>query len=373
MGRVDGVSEGVITGGPCSGKTTAQSVLYDRLMNNGYRVWFVPEAATMLFTGGISDIGHIAAHDPVKFFEIERQLLLTQRALRERFNAMAQLFPGDKRVIFYDRGEMDVKAYIGDAAFAALLQEERLNLYDARDSYDGIFHLVTAAHGAEQFYTLANNQARHETPAEARALDDKLIHAWVGAPHYRVIDNSVDFEHKMKRLVQAVYRMLGIPVPIEIERKFLLKGRPDFSLPLFHNAQTVGIEQFYVISDTDEEVRVRRRSQGDSAAYFKTRKRRISDIMRHETEHLIRAQEYLGSRQLQLPNTRIISKQRHCFVWRNQYFELDVFLDPEGLCLLEIELTEENDQVELPPGLAIVREVTADKHYSNRSLAEIKV
>jgi hypothetical protein len=32
--------------------------------------------------------------------------------------------------------------------------------------YDGVFHLVTAAIGAEKFYTLANNTARSETPEQ---------------------------------------------------------------------------------------------------------------------------------------------------------------------------------------------------------------
>ena len=32
--------------------------------------------------------------------------------------------------------------------------------------YDAVFHLVTAAQGAERFYTLENNQARSETPEQ---------------------------------------------------------------------------------------------------------------------------------------------------------------------------------------------------------------
>lgn len=370
--QVEGVAEGVLTGGAAGGKTTAKPVIFDRLKNIGYRVWFAPEAATMLFDGGITDIGHIAANDPIKYLNIERQLLLMQRALRERINGVAACFQGDKRVAFFDRAEMDIQAFIGLGPFNALLKEQKLNLHDVRDSYDAVFHLVTAADGAEKFYTLENNAVRRETPEEARASDIKIQYAWTGTPHLKIIDNSVDFEHKMNRLIQAVYRMLGVPVPFEIERKFLLKGIPDFSLDIFRNAQRIDVEQFYLISSNDEEVRVRRRTQEDSSTYFKTKKRRISDLMRHETERFIRAIDYLEAHKTQLPRTRIIRKDRYCFIWRNQYFELDVFRDPPGLCLLEIELTEENDQVELPPGLAIEREVTDDKTYSNRALAEAR-
>lgn len=373
MGQREDVPEGAITGGACGGKTTAKSILFDKLKSIGYRVWFAPEAATMLFDGGISDIGHIVANDPVKFFNIERQLLLTQRALRERFNGMAACFPDEKRVIFYDRAEMDIQAFLGQAPFTALLKEQHLNLHDVRDSYDAVFHLVTAADGAEQFYTLENNAVRRETLDEARVSDKKIQNAWTGTPHLHLIKNEIDFEHKMKSLVQAVYRMIGVPVPIEMERKFLLRGRPDFSLDIFRNAQVIDVEQFYLISSGDEEVRVRRRSQGDSSTYFKTKKRRISDLMRHETERFIRAIDYAEAHKMQLPNTRIIKKDRYCFIWRHQYFELDVFHNPAGLYLLEIELTEENKRVELPPELPILREVTEDKMYSNRALAEIRI
>ena len=44
--------------------------------------------------------------------------------------------------------------------------------------------MVSAASGAEQFFSDANNEARYETPAEARELDKKLINAWVGHPQF---------------------------------------------------------------------------------------------------------------------------------------------------------------------------------------------
>ena len=43
------------------------------------------------------------------------------------------------------------------------------------------------------------NSARTETPQQAALLDDKLIRAWSGHPHFRVIDNSTDFDEKMNK------------------------------------------------------------------------------------------------------------------------------------------------------------------------------
>ena len=41
--------------------------------------------------------------------------------------------------------------------------------------YDLVLHLVTAASGAEAFYTNANNTARRETADEARGLDSRIL------------------------------------------------------------------------------------------------------------------------------------------------------------------------------------------------------
>jgi hypothetical protein len=38
-----------------------------------------------------------------------------------------------------------------------------------------VLHLVTAASGAEAFYTNANNTARRETADEARDLDSRIL------------------------------------------------------------------------------------------------------------------------------------------------------------------------------------------------------
>ena len=53
-----------------------------------------------------------------------------------------------------------------------------------------VLHLVTAAHGAEEFYTTTNNEARTETVEEAQALDDKVVECWARHPDHHVIANG---------------------------------------------------------------------------------------------------------------------------------------------------------------------------------------
>lgn len=49
-----------------------------------------------------------------------------------------------------------------------------------------MLHLVTAANGAEKFYGDATNATRHETAAQARELDDKIIKQWSKHPALKV-------------------------------------------------------------------------------------------------------------------------------------------------------------------------------------------
>ena len=131
-----------------------------------------------------------------------------------------------KPAIICDRGIKDVEAYLPARMagyFETLANSRGYNVADLMNRYKGVIHLVTAADGAEQFYTLENNKARRETAEEARIVDKRIQDCWIGHPHLKVIDNSTCFERKIKRALAATCRFLDIPVPVEIERKFLVK------------------------------------------------------------------------------------------------------------------------------------------------------
>ena len=71
------------------------------------------------------------------------------------------------------------------------------------------------------------------------------------------------------------------------------------------------------------------------------------------------------------PNKRTIHKLRRCFVWNNRYFELDTFVEPQlPHLLLEIEDVSEEEVLEFPPFLKVVKEVTNDPNYYNANLAK---
>lgn len=350
----------VLTGGPCAGKTTALSVLEQVLTAKGYKVMIVPETATELITTGIT---------PWELTQnVFQDMVLSRSFHKEEMVGRAAWRSGKDVVIFYDRGIMDGKAYTEHEAFKAMLHEYGYTETEARDRYDAVFHLVTAADGAEESYTLANNKARTETPEQARIADLKTRNAWIGHPHLRVIDNSTPFKEKIDRLIKEVFSVMGLPVPVEIERKYLIK-KPDIEmLEKTEGIVKTNILQTYLKTTTPgTERRVRQRGDGSSFSYFYTEKVTLSDLTRQETERKITVQEYLS---LLLEGEKKLRKDRYCFVHSNQYFELDVYPEWEDEAILEIELTEESQEVDLPDWISVIKEVTGDENYKNVNLAK---
>lgn len=359
----------VITGGPCGGKTTGMSYCVEKLQDYGFKPIVVPETPTMFILSGL-DPTVMAADEYIRF---EEGLLNSQLQIEDNFVYLATHLNHKKPVLIFDRGVMDIAAYLSQEQFGAIVDDMGMSITSLRDKrYDGVFHLVTAAIGAEKFYTCENNPARLETNLEdAREADRKTMEAWVGAPHLQVIDNSDDFEGKMKRTFQAICQVLGIPVPVEDERKFLVDDFDESELP-YH--QKISIEQVYLLSeDEDDEVRIRKRGQNGAFCYYKTHKSSTGKVgKRYEKERPITGKEYCEELAHADPGRVPIKKDRICFLWKNQYFELDIIKSPgkhAGKILLEIELTEDNEDVKLPSFIKILKEVTDDPNYNNSSLA----
>ncbi len=353
----------VITGGPCAGKTTGMSWIQNAFGSRGYRVLFVPETATELIGGGVTPR---TCGSNLEYQICQMRLQLEKEKV---FLQAAESMGEEKILIVCDRGTMDNRAYMSEVEFQAMLKAMELDAVTLRDGYDGVFHLVTAARGAEEFYTLSNNKARSETPEQARELDDKLIAAWTGHPHLRVIGNDRDFETKMKKLVAEIAALLGEPEPLEIERKYLLRY-PDTSwLESLPNCRKVEIIQTYLLAPEGEEIRVRQRGENGSYTYYQTTKRRVSAMKRVELERRLTQQEYLTLLMEADPALRPIRKTRYCLTWEEQYFEIDVYPFWKDRAILEIELRDENGQVRFPKELKVLREVTGEEAYTNRALA----
>ena len=355
----------VLTGGPSAGKTTGLSWIQNAFNKLGYAVLFVPETATELISNGA------APWNCVSNLDYQRCQMRMQLDKERVYEQAARALKADKVLIVCDRGAMDNRAYMDESEFACLLEEFGTDEVQLRDTYDAVFHMVSAAKGAEEFYTTENNAARTEGIRQARELDDRLIAAWTGHPHLRVIDNATDFEEKLKRLIAEIRSFLGEPEPMEIERKLLVEY-PDIKwLESLPNCRKVEIIQTYLTANEGDEVRVRQRGENGSYTYYKTIKRKAGGAARIELEERLSQKDYLRLLMEADPTRRPIRKTRYCLTWDTRYYEIDVYPFWSDKAIVEIELREENEVFRLPEELKLIREVTGEEAYTNAGLARI--
>ena len=349
----------VITGGPSAGKTTGLSKLHQVFTDKGFKVIIVAETATEVIISGITP-------DEVSVLEFQRVIIERGINKEETTRKVAKFFKKDV-IIFYDRGLLDSMAYMEHKDFVTILKEHGLTTVEARDRYDAVFHLVTAAFGAEKYYTKENNKARRENLEEARLADIRTRNAWTGHPHLRVIDNSTGFNEKIDRLIKEVFAAMGIPTPIETERKFLVKLPSEEDLKV-NNCVKSNIVQTYLRRNNPEvERRIRQRGIDGDFSYYYTEKKKLSKYSRDEVERKITKDEYIS---LLVEGIATVRKDRYCFFYENQYFELDIYPDWDNEAILEIELTEEGQELKLPNWITVIKEVTGEDKYSNANLAK---
>ena len=354
----------VLTGGPCAGKSTGLSRIEQELSKRGYKVYVVAETATEVITGGIKPSEISWLEFQMSIFEIQT---IKEKIFRERAEEYSKKH-NVNCVIIYDRGLLDAKAFMSNDDYFSLLRVENKSEIEVKDSYDGVFHLKTAADGAELFYTLENNNARSETPEEARKIDKKIIKAWTGHPHLRIIDNSTNFREKIDRLMVEIYSLLGEPIPTEIERKYLIKMPNIAELCEKYPVTKLNIIQTYLNSFSDVERRVRQRGTDGVYSYYYTEKRGMG-LTRVEVEKKISKEEYLDYLMDADTTLHQIRKDRYCFVFENNYIELDVYPFWKNYAIIEIELSDENQEIVFPDDIVVIKEVTEDYKFKNKSLA----
>lgn len=171
----------VLTGGPGGGKTTAADLFRREI---GERVVVVPEAATMVFSGGFPRCtetgGIIAAQHAI--FHVQRNLEDVQ----------SSLYP--ERILLCDRGTVDGAAYWPgkpDAFFTGL----GTTLDDELARYDGVIFFESAAVGGISIE--GGNPVRNESIDEAAALDARLRRLWGQHPRFVLVRHDTSFFRKI--------------------------------------------------------------------------------------------------------------------------------------------------------------------------------
>ena len=156
---------------------------------------------------------------------------------------------------------------------------------------------------------------------------------------------------------------------IETERKFLIK-MPDTAVLMQQPGCRVSrITQTYLINGEHKTERIRKRVYEDRTVYTHTIKQRISPMSSIEDETEITHDEYKLLKQRRDPEKNKIRKQRFAIPYGGHTAEIDIFPFWTKQAMMEIELEGEADAAGLPPFVAVLREVTGDKRYSNNSMS----
>ena len=355
----------VLTGGPCAGKTTALVRIIEHFSNLGFKVFTVPEVPTMYSQGGWSYL----TPNRKLYYEGELAILRTQLALENSFMRLAETCTKPTFIVC-DRGTMDISAYIDKKMWEELCQKCGTDSNELRQRYDAVLHLVSAADGAEQYYTTATNSTRYEQATAAglriaRDLDKKVNKAWTGHPHLRVINNHDNFDTKINRVLKEISNVLEIPQPIEDERTYIVELTGQ--LPESIKSE---ITQTYLVADPDCEIRLRRRSWSGEVVNVHKTKKRISSTEVLETERQVSNALYESLLQQADPYRATIRKTRRSFIWRGQFFQIDTFHEPiNNLVLLETKGVAQQESVNFPPFIRVIEDVTGNPQYYNYNIA----
>lgn len=196
----------VLTGGPCAGKSTILKRIETKYSALGYAVFTLPESATLFIQAGADFL----TKDEELSFITEANKLKFQLAMEDCMIRIAEA-TGKPALLVCDRGTMDTAAYMDRQKWQRVMDfvgMDEKQLCD--DRYDAVFHISTAAKGAEQFYTRANNSCRSESLELARVVDDHLIETWQRHPVIHVIKAEICFEDKIDNVLHIIDDILQI-------------------------------------------------------------------------------------------------------------------------------------------------------------------
>ena len=207
--------------------------------------------------------------------------------------------------------------------------------------YLQVIHMVTAASGKEEFYSVENHSCRSEGIQEARERDIKAAEAWVGHPNVQIVDNrGDDFESKIKYLISKVAWSIGIDVGDRLMEgakkvKFVVNG-PLPDIEAFPEFRDFDVCHHYLPTSSGRRVQIRLRKRGCNGkwTYNHTTRQQISG-QTVEAKKILSHRDYLTLVSQTDPNHVPIYKTRRCFLWDNQYFQLDIYKE---LCHERYEL-----------------------------------
>lgn len=361
-----------ITGGPGAGRTVIINHLSQVLEQKGYSVFVVPNAATELLEHGIH------TNDILNELAFQNFVLNKQLDNERIYEQLRHYYKNDKLIFIYDRGIADIGAFLGPGAFVGMLKKRQMSMADVHDRYDLVIHLVTAANGAINFYKW--NDPSHpssisnlalDNPDEALKKDEAIKKVWNEHPNRHIINTYLDFSDKMKEAIRIVFENIGEKhVPNGVKR-FLI-NTPDFNNNSnFELLSQINIIQTYLQQHNENIDRrvVQRGNKNDGFVFYYVEKVDIGEKERFVTERQITKQEYAFYLSEANKSLHQLSIVRRGIKYNNAYCEIDTYDFDNNHSILTIDNSYDVNSIS---NLSIIKDITNDKEYTNKSLAQKK-
>ena len=359
-----------ITGGPGSGKTVVIYHLMQILEEHGYHVFLAPETTQELKMNGIRPNAHITQ---LAFYNFALAKQLDKERL---YGTLSRYYPNEKIVIVYDRGILDIGTELSRGTFEGMLQKSKMSINNVYDHYDLVFHLTTAADGAEQFYlwdnptnlTNASNVAT-ESPYSAKEKDIETQNAWKGHPNLHIIPSTKSFSKKINNVVNIVLNSLGLPLLPDKIRRFVIEKPSEQELAHLKYVFKGTVIHTYLHS-TDPKIErsvLQRGNREDGFSFYYIERVDIDDNSeKFISEQQITQQEY--SHYLSDTDNKMmpLTKTLRCFVHDNKYYEMELYAFDHQYAILDLE-SDINELNKLP--FKPIKEVTSDPMFEDKFIA----
>jgi predicted ATPase len=202
----------VLTGGPCSGKSSFINQGKPKLEEQGFKVIVMNEVPVEVYNSGIYS-QDLPAYD---FRSIIIKKILDNEDAYRRVAAHL-VSQGINVIIFYDRGLFDNKGFCDAETWDRLLERHDLTEEKINRSYDAVFNIVTVAQVSEELWEehYGENPARYQKTGEDALLREKQVQEdWGNHHNFIVFENDHSgWQGKFERMYEAVCSIVGIPSP----------------------------------------------------------------------------------------------------------------------------------------------------------------
>lgn len=192
----------VLTGGPCSGKSSILDILKTRFQDTAV---FFPEIATLI----IKEIGlrPEKCATPAQCDQFQESIYYTQSSFEASVSAQAAMHADPKKAMIIDRGTVDCLAYIegGDKRF------EELFCTTIAQEYAKYALVICLGMPDKKTYNknFAGNTARYENYQEALEREQKIVQAWNNHPRFRFITACDNFSEKAEKVITEIDKFLS--------------------------------------------------------------------------------------------------------------------------------------------------------------------